>query len=48
MPEWYLPDRNAPLSEAKHAEFFAMWRELLKKPLAAPKTWVIRDYLLRG
>jgi len=44
MPEWYLPDRNAPLSEAARAEFFAMWRELLKKPLAAPKTWVIRDY----
>jgi len=44
MPEWYLPDRNAPLSSEKRAEFFAMWRELLKKPLAAPKTWVIRDY----
>jgi aminoglycoside/choline kinase family phosphotransferase len=44
MAEWYLPDRNAPLSEEKRAEFFAMWRELLKKPLAAPKTWVIRDY----
>ncbi|MGY3032258.1 tRNA threonylcarbamoyl adenosine modification protein YjeE [Bradyrhizobium sp. USDA 4354] len=44
MPEWYLPDRNAPLSDEKHAEFFAMWRELLKKPLAGPKTWVIRDY----
>ncbi len=44
MPEWYLPDRNAPLSEAQRAEFFAMWRELLNKPLAAPKTWVIRDY----
>ncbi|MFK4511886.1 tRNA (adenosine(37)-N6)-threonylcarbamoyltransferase complex ATPase subunit type 1 TsaE [Bradyrhizobium daqingense] len=44
MPEWYLPDRNAPLSEAARAEFFAMWRELLKKPLAAPRTWVIRDY----
>lgn len=44
MLEWYLPDRNAPLSEAQRAEFFAMWRELLNKPLAAPKTWVIRDY----
>jgi tRNA threonylcarbamoyl adenosine modification protein YjeE len=44
MPEWYLPDRNAPLSDEKRAEFFAMWRELLKKPLAAPKTWIIRDY----
>lgn len=44
MPEWYLPDRNAPLSDEKRAEFFAMWRELLKKPLAAPKTWIIRDF----
>jgi len=44
MPEWYLPDRNAPLSDEKRAEFFAMWRELLEKPLAAPKTWIIRDY----
>ena len=44
MAEWYLPDRNAPLSSEKRAEFLAMWRELLKKPLAAPKTWVIRDY----
>jgi len=44
MPEWYLPDRNAPLSDETRAEFFAMWRELLRKPLAAPKTWIIRDY----
>ncbi|WFU72579.1 tRNA (adenosine(37)-N6)-threonylcarbamoyltransferase complex ATPase subunit type 1 TsaE [Bradyrhizobium sp. CB2312] len=44
MPEWYLPDRNAPLSAAARAEFFGMWRELLKKPLAAPRTWIIRDY----
>ncbi|MCP3462244.1 tRNA (adenosine(37)-N6)-threonylcarbamoyltransferase complex ATPase subunit type 1 TsaE [Bradyrhizobium sp. CCGUVB23] len=44
MPEWYLPDRDAPLSEERRAEFFAMWRELLAKPLAAPKTWVLRDY----
>ncbi|MCK1710208.1 MULTISPECIES: tRNA (adenosine(37)-N6)-threonylcarbamoyltransferase complex ATPase subunit type 1 TsaE [unclassified Bradyrhizobium] len=44
MPEWYLPDRNAPLSEAARADFFAMWRELLQKPLATPRTWIIRDY----
>ncbi|MBR0850479.1 tRNA (adenosine(37)-N6)-threonylcarbamoyltransferase complex ATPase subunit type 1 TsaE [Bradyrhizobium diazoefficiens] len=44
MPEWYLPDRDAGLSEQGRAEFFAMWRELLQKPLAAPRTWVIRDY----
>jgi N-acetylmuramate 1-kinase len=44
MPEWYLPDRNAELTDEKRAEFFAMWRELLQKPLAAPKTWVLRDF----
>ncbi len=44
MPEWYLPDRDAPLNDETRAEFFAMWRELLKRPLAAPKTWIIRDY----
>jgi N-acetylmuramate 1-kinase len=44
MPEWYLPDRDAELSEEKRAEFFRMWRELLQKPMAAPKTWVLRDY----
>ncbi|WP_027550059.1 tRNA (adenosine(37)-N6)-threonylcarbamoyltransferase complex ATPase subunit type 1 TsaE [Bradyrhizobium sp. Cp5.3] len=44
MPEWYLPDRNAPLSEEARAEFVAMWRELLQKPMAAPKTWVLRDF----
>ena len=44
MVEWYLPDRDVELSGDKRAEFFAMWRELLQKPMAAPKTWVLRDY----
>jgi aminoglycoside/choline kinase family phosphotransferase len=44
MAEWYLPDRDVPLSEERRAEFFAIWRELLERPLAAPKTWVLRDY----
>jgi tRNA threonylcarbamoyl adenosine modification protein YjeE len=44
MPEWYLPDRNAPLVPEQHGAFVAMWRDLLQKPLAAPRTWVIRDY----
>jgi aminoglycoside/choline kinase family phosphotransferase len=26
------------------AEFVAMWRDLLSKPAAAPKTWVLRDF----
>jgi N-acetylmuramate 1-kinase len=44
MLEWYLPDRSAEVSGEMRAEFIAMWRALLEKPLAAPKTWVLRDY----
>jgi tRNA threonylcarbamoyl adenosine modification protein YjeE len=44
MPEWYLPDRNAALGAAAQAEFVAMWRALLQKPTAAPRTWVLRDF----
>jgi N-acetylmuramate 1-kinase len=44
MPEWYLPDRDAALSESERAEFVAMWRELLRQPTAAPRTWVLRDF----
>ena len=44
MPEWYLPDRNAAPSDVLHAEFFAMWRELLTSIEAAPRTWVLRDF----
>jgi tRNA threonylcarbamoyl adenosine modification protein YjeE len=44
MPEWYLPDRNAELGAERRAEFFAMWRELLQMPAAAPRTWVLRDF----
>jgi tRNA threonylcarbamoyl adenosine modification protein YjeE len=44
MLEWYLPDRGAPASEKLRGEFFSMWREILQKPAAAPKTWVIRDF----
>jgi tRNA threonylcarbamoyl adenosine modification protein YjeE len=44
MPEWYLPDRDATPSEEVRAEFFAIWRELLAKPVAALRTWVLRDF----
>jgi tRNA threonylcarbamoyl adenosine modification protein YjeE len=44
MPEWYLPDRNAALADGPRNEFTALWRALLAKLLAAPKTWVIRDF----
>jgi N-acetylmuramate 1-kinase len=44
MPEWYLPDRDAALSEQARAEFSAMWRDLLDKVTTEPKTWALRDY----
>jgi N-acetylmuramate 1-kinase len=44
MLEWYLPDRGAKLTEEMRAEFITMWRDLLGKPAAAAKTWVLRDF----
>jgi N-acetylmuramate 1-kinase len=44
MPEWYLPDRGAELSDDLRAEFVTMWRDLLGKAAASPKTWVLRDF----
>jgi tRNA threonylcarbamoyl adenosine modification protein YjeE len=44
MTEWYLADRGAELSREGREEFNAMWRQLLAKPAAAPRTWVMRDF----
>jgi tRNA threonylcarbamoyl adenosine modification protein YjeE len=44
MPQWYLPDRNAAPTEAARAEFTELWRQLLARPAAAAKTWVMRDF----
>ena len=44
MLEWYLPDRGVEPSPDLRTEFVAMWRELLEKPAAAARTWVIRDF----
>jgi tRNA threonylcarbamoyl adenosine modification protein YjeE len=44
MLEWYLPDRGAEVSRQRHDEFVTMWRTLLEKPAAAPRTWVMRDF----
>jgi len=44
MLEWYLPHRGAPVTDALRNEFIAMWRELLQKPAAAARTWVLRDF----
>lgn len=44
MLEWYLPDRGADVSQQRRDEFVTMWRALLEKPAAAPRTWVMRDF----
>lgn len=44
MLEWYLPDRGVEPTNNMRAEFVMMWRELLSKPDAAAKTWVMRDF----
>ena len=44
MLEWYLPDRGVVPSETRRAEFIAMWRDVLAEPLAANRSWVLRDY----
>jgi tRNA threonylcarbamoyl adenosine modification protein YjeE len=44
MLEWYLPDRGIQPGRDLRAEFETLWRELLAKPAAAPKTWVLRDF----
>jgi len=44
MLDWYLPDRGAPLDDVRRAEFLAMWRDLLAKVSAAPRTWTLRDF----
>jgi N-acetylmuramate 1-kinase len=44
MLEWYLPVHGVEPSPELRNEFVAMWRELLQKPAAAARTWVIRDF----
>jgi tRNA threonylcarbamoyl adenosine modification protein YjeE len=44
MLEWYLPDRGTQPNKNLIAVFIMMWRGLLQQPLAAPKTWVMRDF----
>lgn len=44
MLDWYLPDRGVEIGAESRDEFDAMWRSLLKKPAAAARTWVMRDF----
>jgi N-acetylmuramate 1-kinase len=44
MPQWYMPDHGVKPTDALRAEFAAMWRKLLAKTTAAPRTWLLRDF----
>jgi tRNA threonylcarbamoyl adenosine modification protein YjeE len=44
MLEWYLPDRGVELTDNTRAEFVTIWGDLLGKPAAAARTWVLRDF----
>lgn len=42
--DWYLPHAGASLEPAQREAFQQLWREALAPVLAAPKTWVLRDF----
>ena len=42
--DWYLVCRQAPATAAARQDFAALWREALVPAIAAPRTWVLRDY----
>jgi aminoglycoside/choline kinase family phosphotransferase len=42
--DWYLPSVDAPATDDMREKFAALWRAALAPALAAPPTWVLRDY----
>jgi tRNA threonylcarbamoyl adenosine modification protein YjeE len=44
LPDWYLPQQGNELSAALRVEFLQLWRDALAAAIAAPPTWVLRDY----
>jgi len=42
--DWYLIGAGAPATAAARAAFVRLWREALLPAIAAPATWVLRDY----
>jgi tRNA threonylcarbamoyl adenosine modification protein YjeE len=42
--DWYLPQHGAQPDPAAREEFAALWRKALSIAVAAPATWVLRDY----
>jgi len=44
MLDWYLPLRGALLLAAARIQFETLWQAALQEIIAAPKTWVLRDF----
>jgi N-acetylmuramate 1-kinase len=44
LPDWYMPYRSVAPGPAARETFLALWREALVPVLAAPPTWVLRDF----
>jgi tRNA threonylcarbamoyl adenosine modification protein YjeE len=42
--DWYLPYRGQTAAPEARAEFALLWRAALEPAVAAPQTWVLRDY----
>ncbi|HUD85912.1 MAG TPA: tRNA (adenosine(37)-N6)-threonylcarbamoyltransferase complex ATPase subunit type 1 TsaE [Xanthobacteraceae bacterium] len=42
--DWYLPSVDAPAADNARDAFVALWRDALAPAMAAPPTWVLRDY----
>ncbi len=42
--DWYLPRLKAPAPESAREAFVALWHKALAPAIAAPATWVLRDY----
>jgi tRNA threonylcarbamoyl adenosine modification protein YjeE len=42
--DWYFPHRGAPISGSARLEFSALWHHMLRRAIAMPATWVLRDF----
>jgi tRNA threonylcarbamoyl adenosine modification protein YjeE len=42
--DWYLVNAGAPVGDTARAAFVTLWRQALEPAMAAPATWVLRDY----
>jgi N-acetylmuramate 1-kinase len=44
LPDWYLAKVGTPLSNHAMANYLKLWHEALLPVIAAPQTWVLRDF----